>query len=288
MGSKRRYKPIKEEHRVYHKSFDRYRLESRILNSGNEIPNQYSIINDHDYLQGLLLELKGNEKGEWFNSTDRRWCKALLPTVEEQLKQISTDFKNYKQQKVNEGFSKPDKMPTELYEKQLKTEARLDVLKEEIEEVERRLKTFDKQRHKVDDKKVLRDGPVGVAKLRDGVLAEISGQRVSLNKNSALIIDDTNSPYDGMLVADYRKHVSEPWSAAKRIIDREKQALQKRLYDQGKSETFAEEWKMRMNELLGEHAEWENLFSIKISGKPTMPKWPEGIKNWKSKKVIIE
>jgi len=281
MGSKRRYKPITEEHRVYHRSFDRYRLQSKILNSGGEIPNHQTIIFDQNNLKGILLELKGNEKGMWFRTYDNSWNKAALPIIEEQLQEINLDFKIYQQQRVNRGFPKTEKMPRELREKKFKLEARQDVLREEIEEIERRLKEFTKREEQGEDSRLLCDGPTGTGKLTKGILVEIAGQKVRLDRNSVLIIDDSRSPYDGMLVADYREHVSEPWVLAKRLIERERSDMQRELGSQGRSDSFVEEWRKRMDELNSVHSEWRDLFALKFSGKPSMPQWPEGVKNYK-------
>ena len=97
----------------------------------------------------------------------------------------------------------PADMPREWYE----NAARLDVAGEELDLVEERLKTIADCEQKASDEAVLQYGPIGIAKLKAGVLAIIDGQNVAMDDDGVLRIMDSRSPYDTMRIEDYKQHV---------------------------------------------------------------------------------
>jgi hypothetical protein len=198
MASKRRkeYLPI-AKYPVYNSTFDKLRLASRVLNT-DTIPSISSILWDQ---QNIRTELN-------------RLINEDLLSVKLKLKDIELKFLQYQQNRVNQGFEKPNTMPLDLQNEKYNIEAGEDVLLEEIEFLERQLKTYIDAKAKEDDSKVLDKGLVCSFRNHGiqaddpemiNVMKEIDGQNVSVHPKGFLYISDERSPYNGMAIADYRK-----------------------------------------------------------------------------------
>jgi hypothetical protein len=213
MGSKRRYKI--GIHKTYDDCFDRFRLDSQILNSGSAAPGDIFKIIDwsKDSLKSLLLELKGNEEGYFYKPDSQIHQLASIPAIENKLTEIDEEFKRYQQMKVNEGHALPEQMPLELMEQKLKAEAKLDVYSEELEQIQKMLEKCDKKEQEASNKNFLNRKRLGCGKLRCGILISVDGQHVS-TLNDVLIIDDDKSPYDGMATSDYFTHICKAHAKA--------------------------------------------------------------------------
>ncbi|MBN1181803.1 MAG: hypothetical protein JXB49_05905 [Bacteroidales bacterium] len=223
----KRYK--RGTYKIYNEHYNMLRLSSQILNGGSIRPSIHMIFWDKQSILGMILELEGNEQGKYFKSGELRYAK--IPIVQEQLKSIKNRFYEYQRQKRNEGFEQTDKYPPFLERERLLTEAQLDVLKEELTELNRRLSTYTDQEKTESDSKVLAYGLRCHCKLKDGRIFTIDGQYVK-EINGVMTINDQRSPYDKLPVSEYRQ-LAKQWLSDRKEADRKKLL---RLQEQAKAE----------------------------------------------------
>jgi hypothetical protein len=234
-------------------------LNSKILNSGNDIPNVYSITWDEVYIKALLDKYKGVNDGKYLASNDK-FMSAKIPAVLADLEAVEAEFERYQQSKVNQGFHKPKTMPTNLQKKKFTLEAEYDVVCEEAEEMEKFIDKIGKNKQKSRNEHVLRHGLEQIS--TGDPVREIDGQPVT-QIESILVIDCPESPYDGMAVADYRILASK-WRSELRKRQRE---VRKKREQEIKEKGYS---------------------SIKRNARvprPKYPDWPDGVKNYKKAKA---
>lgn len=200
------------KYEIYQTAYDRLKMESQFLNPSS-MPSVYSINIDRDRkgIESILRQLKGDERGLFFqpDATEPKW--SYLKKAEERIKGINEEFKRLKQQKINEGRRPPKEMPAELQEQLLRGQAELDITLEEIEFLQKKLSNFVVSDQKELDDECLRRGPQGSGKLIGGLLVELDGQKVLPDDQGILRICDKRSPYNGLPTSDYFEHVVRPW-----------------------------------------------------------------------------
>lgn len=276
MASKRRkeYLPITEsKYEVYHRTFDRKRISSEILNHGNMRVSGNSHINwSKTGLETLLLELKGDKDGVYLKGGQQ--TEATLPYLEKLLEEIKKEYENYSQSQVNTGQRRPKEMPKELWERFLKIEAEIDVTKEEIEWLEIAIKNYKQEEKKKDNESLLKYGLLGSGQLLGGILIEIDGQKVELI-NDELVISSKESPYYGMLVPDYYD-LAKQWQEADIQLRYSKESLLNKLTAQRRMEDFQKEWERIENRLFEENPTWKDLLSKSFKNR-LIPKFPPNI-----------
>lgn len=283
MARRKEYLPIGKNPKFnsYHKRYDQYRLESQILNGGGRHPSFDTILWDRNSIESEIIWLKGNAKGMYYDRNSGEESLALIPQAKRHLKELDHRFQNYQQQRVNEGNYRPTEMPSYMLEERLKIEARLDVYKEELMELGKRRKVYKDEEDKEHEHMLLAYGVASSGSLRDSILVELDGQTVSLNSKNILIIDDEGSPYDGLLVADYKEFISKPWRLATEKLRNKKAELSRKLISRGMyEEHFNTEWEKLQKQMIEENG-WGHLFAIKLPKKPKIPKVPEHLKNYK-------
>ena len=283
----RRYLPIKN-HPIYSNFYDRFRMESVILNAsarGSSISHSGDYSNAK-FLTSLINELKGNSEGLFYYHDGDSWRTAKIPKLKERLEEIVDEFKKLRQQAVNGGRPPLEKMPPKLDEKRLQTEGALDVAREELEYLSKCLKEIENSEEQISSDAVLKNGCRGVGKLQDGILCMMDGQRISSlfsGKNKGLlIISDTRSPYNGMSSADYYSQVSKLWNLARNKLSNRKEKLIRELHEKGLRSTLDIEWKKARQRLFEKNPDWESLFKINFNNK-RIPAWPKGVKNYLEK-----
>ncbi len=200
---------------VYQQWYDRRKLESPILNPHGGANIHSLNLSDKEGLKSCLAQWKGQEgqDGNFYIPDSYEWRYSQLKSAEERIKSINDEFEHHKQQKVNEGKKVPD-MPKEMYDRLLMAEAALDIVKEEVEFLEKKLATFTEKDRKQSNEKVLKRGPEGSSKLRDGILAMVDFQKVEKDKDGVLRIAEATSPYHGMRTCDYFELIVRPWKSA--------------------------------------------------------------------------
>lgn len=278
MGSKRKYLPIGMEP-AYDDLFDRLRVHSVILNKNvraRDLRYGMMALNDVYVLKSLLLEWYGGDGGEYLKGDNT--VIARIPECEQALKNNAEKFEVYKQQRINSGHNVPEET-IELHTERVKLEAMMDVLREEVQEIEKWLEKAREPIKAQENLMMLKYGPAGRGSLRDGVVNVLDGQHCGQTAKGLLVIDDTRSPYHGMLVADYREQVVKAWSMARNRLNRERDKITKGAHIRYQSDEVKAAWQEREAELMVENPGWKALFSLKLDGKPLMPEWPKGIKN---------
>jgi hypothetical protein len=221
MASKRRkeYLPIANPlYEIYHSSFDRFRVQSQVLNSHQNV-SLNTVLWDKTNIQAYLRELAGDKDGKYlYKDGDFRWSSISEAKMKEQ--QILKKFERFKKDRQNQGFPDPV-MPVELLEEILKCHARQDVLEEERESLEEKLDNYVEEVEKEDESHLLEFGLHGSGKLTGGILSELDGMKIVQLKdkeNEGLLVI-ANGPYKGLSVLDYRKLQKEYFEQMRKARD---------------------------------------------------------------------
>ena len=188
--------------------------DSPILNPGKGVPGVGSLnLSDANALRGLLNEVIGDPqftKGT-FRSRTGETVPAKIPNAEAAIRGIHEDFKEYKQRRINMGHPEPKEMPPEMKERLDREKTYLKLYQLEAKELEKRLAEIESQEKVKTVGMVLKGGPRGSSKMRNGILSMIDGQPVVKAKTGMLEIDCPDSPYHGMKVPDYFEEIVKPW-----------------------------------------------------------------------------
>ena len=251
---------------LYIKYFDNYRMKSNILKGLSTMTMNLS---DKRGLQIELDQLIGAKDGKYLDNSFNL-IPAAIPGIEKRLRDLENEFRGYQQERINMGVRKPENWPSDMKEKKLKLEARLDTYAEEVTWLKKAIASIVEVVEESRD--VLRFGCQQMGRLRAGILCELDGQRITVNENGILVIDDDQSPYDGLAVPDYRDRVCPVF----RAMEKEKDAtLLLRL------QAEARQW----NRPIPNDTPFTSMRTVP---KSSLPPWPAGVKNWKGKTVEPE
>jgi hypothetical protein len=183
-------------HRAYDTRFDRCKLASQTLSPMSyQVAWQTFQMSDEHGLTALLSEYK-----------------AKLAHAENVVAQADRDFETLKLTRANEGRAIPKERDHIIELEYMDALAECDVVGEEVDKLEGMLAKIVANRQAVEESNVLKYGPCGTGKMGEGnILCVLDGQTIKVNADSILIIDDARSPYNGMTVVDYKKHLVLPW-----------------------------------------------------------------------------
>jgi len=243
-------------HNIYDTEYDTQYKFSQILAAEHGRTTALSInIYDKRSIQGHILTLKGDgDSGKFYYAEGQQYRDAAIPQQKLVFAEIAEKFADYQQKEVDEGKAKPTQMPPEMQAKQYKAEAAEDILKGELEFLEKRLKTlFSDKEEKISANLVLKDGSPGISKLLDGQIVILDGQQCSKNGEGVPIISDERSQYCGMSTSKYFEHIARPW-----LKQRDKLRNEQRQ-------------KLKMKKILPE--------DYRQNVRPALLPWPEGVKN---------
>jgi len=144
---------------------------------------------------------------------------GLLPITEHRYQELIQQFDNYKQRKLQEGYTEPEQPDSDLFNQFCETLAAVDIYREEVNEVKGRIKEFEDEIEKErESREVLRHGMQAGANLKNGRIHDIDGQLVSYDEDDIPYIDDEKSPFNKLKVSDYRA-LAKQWKA-ERIANR--------------------------------------------------------------------
>jgi hypothetical protein len=153
--------------------------------------------------------------------------------LEEKLSEALTLSEEQRQSLLARGELSADEAKIWISEEVQKLQAQLDIVIEEIEELEHRQKVEADKKKKAEEEhekaKVDRKYQKGYGSVRSPLergaeghmimngdrVVSIDGQKISYNKRGEPFIDDSNSPYDGLLLYRYRREVVTPYQKAK-------------------------------------------------------------------------
>lgn len=243
---KRRYKDVRlPEHPIYNDFFDKALKDSRVFNKDG-FSAITTIFWDRTAIETEIKILQ----------------EASVPELRKQVQECESRFESYCQQREAAGYDRPTTWPPHLLKGRCQAEARLDVSLREIEFLQSKLATmFVEPERKRSDEKVLAFGPLGSGKLREGVLAELDGQRCQLI-DGVLIITEESSPYHGMRVRDYREFIVKPYCDARTKKLNELVAQRKaQIRERGASSITIRTGPRKVD-------------------KANLPPWPEGVRNY--------
>ena len=185
------------------------RARSQILNPDLQKPNVYSLnLNDAAAVRG---EIQHRE--------------AKLEDAESKIKEVRGSFEDFQDREVKAGKRKPEAIPDHLKEDLEEAQARRDLIQEEIDVLNQKLREFEDKDQNQREDKVLKRGPMGIVRLRNHEIVEVDGQRVIKDNKNLFRIAEPTSPYDGMECADYFEFIVKPWQNANH--ERKKQHEQK-------------------------------------------------------------
>lgn len=202
---KRRYTIRDPEYKIYTDRFDRLLILSDILNADKSATGRYTMYDKR------AIEVAISEREE-----------KTIPDFQRNLDDAVIDFESYCTNRMNAGHVRPEVWPKIMLERRLHAEAGLDITNRELEVLKDQLQTrFIEPIKQAEEKSMLAFGPIGTARLQNGVIALIDGQAVERVDGGILVIVSEKSPYKGMAVSDYREFVVKPWVIARRKHDEE-------------------------------------------------------------------
>ncbi len=259
---RKEYLPIGKDARfnVYHDMYDRLRLASQILNAGNRNVGIHFMIWDKVNVETQIRRMTGDENGQFLEKNGNGHL-ASIPAQEQRLADLEHQFQSFQRRKIREGHARPKDWPPDLLRQRLEAEARLDVLNEELEQLQKWLTHFTEPIQKAQDDHVLEYGLRCSGRLRNGGLAEIDGQACGYIGDVLCIIDE-KSPYNSISITDYRK-LSAEWLAERRKRDAEKLKL---LQEQARAE--------------GLSGPKSFASPVRKVDKSSLPKWPIWARNY--------
>lgn len=208
--TQRRYRP--GEKPDYDANFDMRKATSPIHFPKNAtVENAWvaAELADARGLDDLLAIHRGDENGTYRDQGRKK--NSALKEAQLLLAKVESDFAHQQGTATNHGRRPPEQMPPELERRRLIAEANLDVVMSEVEKLEDlRAKAAEKQTVS-DAGEVLRNGPRGVVKMRDGIASTVDGQKVRRSATGMFVIDDPRSRYNGLLVHRYLSEVCRMW-----------------------------------------------------------------------------
>ena len=253
---KRDFLPIKD-YPVYNDAVDRFMRNSKIFNSGSEQVQR--TFWDRSTIESKLYEIEN----------------SILPASEQNVKDIEEKFVENNRKRLRTGHEEYSTMPEPMLTDYYFLRAQLTVLRGEAEELQKWLKVYTDHDKEVEDSKVLEYGLRGHGVFHGtratdpnlvDVLKEIDGQVCELTEDEVLIIRDDRSPYNGMLVSDYRRLAKEWQEQRRKAEDEAFKLLQEQYREQGLP------------------APKPPVKSPSRVSKSSFPKWPE----WATKKYVPE
>lgn len=252
------------ENKEYDEIYNTRRVNSWILNAGYR-NSQMAFAGKFD-TEGTInlarLQIEGNENKQYFSLEDKKFYPAEIPKLNEELLEISKEFERYCQVRVNEGRKKPETLPAHLLSKQNNCFANLDILEDELALCKKLLKEYAEKKEEVINENCLKYGLKQNGKLRNGILSEIDGQRVVVNSDGVLMINE--GIYDGMLVSDYRDMASKwTFERSRQVVEAQQRRLEE-MQTKGKSDICIP-------------------YSSMTVPKSELPAWPKNIPNYKKK-----
>jgi len=192
---KREFLPVKD-YPAYNQAVDIYMRNSKVYNSGSEQVQR--TFWDRSTIESKLFELENN----------------LIPASEQKVKDIEEKFAENNRKRLRTGHEEYSTMPEPMLTDYYRERAQITVSKGEVEELQKWLQVYTDHDQMVEDAKVLQYGLRGHGvfhgtRASNPALAEtlktIDNQFCELTEEGLLIIKDDRSPYNGMLVSDYRK-----------------------------------------------------------------------------------
>ena len=244
---------------AYDEKFDYLASTSGILNAGAPIaPSISTIFWDKTNIKSEILKYTGGEGG--FYQVGRELKIAILPSIKDRLKALHNEFVEYNLNRIKQGFLRSTGYPTALMDKKHVLEAEQDIAITEKETLDIWLKEIIGKEE--DAREVCKFGLLQHICLRDGQIETIDNQKV-IYINEIPVIKDEKSPYSGMAVSDYRE-LANHWFGKRQSAEEEKFIrLQQEYKDSGRPVP-------RMMK----------VSSLKAVEKTSLPKWPEGVKNY--------
>jgi len=203
------------EYTPYHDTYFKTKLESRILNEDANTLDSGHIFWNRENIQKELASLVGDSDGHSYK--DGEALIARIPYLQKELEYIEKTHEVNCNAQEAMGKSRPEKWDRQLFVKKMQTLAKYDVALEEKNHLEKLLEKYSAADVVVESSRVLKSGPVGSGIMKDGVLSELDGMRVSKLKDS-LIIDDPRAPqFDGFKTSDYLTYIVKPFIQAKEL-----------------------------------------------------------------------
>jgi hypothetical protein len=201
----------------------RLRKLSPILNPAQRNTQNISVV-EHDIqnLQSNIFLIEGgtSEPGKYWDSERKAFIIAYLPSRKNDLKKIEEKYKIEKQTALNNGDKPLTEWPEHLLQEKKECQARILIYEEEVSWLKEKIKKAEAtaEANKINKSGINPDRRQwGAGKLKDGILVEVAGQKVSPNKSGILEISDPNSPYFSMPVWKWKAEVVNPMFAEFRL-----------------------------------------------------------------------
>lgn len=211
--SNRRYKV--NEFPIYDRTYYHAKINSPVLNRNALTSSSEGLrLWNEEGQMSLLRELEGNKHGQYLDNKGRM-VDSQLKQAQDLIAAIDEQFQAHCDQVKRSGKNPPEEMPRDMAETKLRAEAKLDILKDEIEALKLLLARHKDRKKETDDDLVLKNGPKGVAMGADPP-REVDGQPVKWDGElGAFVINCPKSPYHKMRLPDYYAFVVKPFNEAR-------------------------------------------------------------------------
>jgi hypothetical protein len=198
---------------AYDFEYDLRKGKSGILNRQNNSSLAFDLWSEAGQRK-LLTERIGEEDGQIVDPSGY-WTPGLLLAAEMAVAAVDTRFENMVIKAKRMGRYPPETMPPELVNDKLILEARLDIVKEEVDQLKKMLAKHAARKQEENDHLILAQGPQGTTWGSDPP-REVDHQPIRWDeKQGHFVIDCKKSPYDGVRLPDYYAFVCKPWREAK-------------------------------------------------------------------------
>jgi len=264
MSTKRRYKIGTEP--TYDHWYDRAMKGSVLFNDTGSI--KYGFAQDQNSpakVKSLLAQWEGDGRNPdrpdhyYVPGRDGGYKPSILANYKQKLEDLKAQWNIRNAEREKKGQELLAAEPKDIKAKRVYYEAIYDVACAEAAYLKKRLKELEESKREEKKRYMFRGGLRQSSLQRKGVLESIDGQTVGTapTDKRVLIIDDPDSPYDGMAVKDYRR-MADIWLddfQQKRQSERERE--EREGIPQPQSQARGP---VRNDEL---------------------PAWPDGVKNYK-------
>ena len=117
-----------------------------IISIDDQIFNNYSAGNTKEFyttmIQKAIQEIKGDDKGKFFNTSSDKYVESAILHLENKLKELEQKFDNTNENNRELGFHTRTTLPPDMQRKKYEWEATLNVRQEERDMLEYLLENF--------------------------------------------------------------------------------------------------------------------------------------------------
>ncbi len=172
-------------------------------------------LNSLQDVQNEIYALSGNENGLVVRKNGSSFL-ALIPSLRQSITDVVRKFSDYSDKRRLQGFETPTELPPSLLDEMMLYQAKLEIRHKEVLKLNELKDSFLEQELQKRKREILKYG-LRCDSTGHVPIKAIDGQHCKIIDGEAYIVDQL-SPYNGMLVKDYRK-LSAQWIESRKEIE---------------------------------------------------------------------